>query len=314
SSGVIDKVFEVAEGALSSPGSRLLMAGNPTKTSGYFFDSHNKNRGSFTTLHFKTQDSPLAAPDYREKLVRKFGENSNVVRVRADGEFPKQEDDVLIALELVEPILFREPVQFVSGTKRRLGIDVARYGDDRTTFVLRAGPTIEHIHFHEKKDLMETVGRAAHLARAWHAHEICVDVNGMGGGVADRLRELGFTVIDVDVNVAAPGRPAGALFQADKMRDHLMLELLEWLEDPRASAYLAANESPEQKEMIEDMIGEIASVKYKLLSNGKLRIESKDEMKARGLRSPDFMEGLNMTLTPQRSGTGRISSAGKRVF
>src|SRR5208282_2020426 len=81
-------IFEVAEGALSSPNASLLMGGNPTRSTGYFAASHKHNRGDFRCLHFKSQDSPLVAPGYRAGLVRKFGEGSNVVRVRADGEFP----------------------------------------------------------------------------------------------------------------------------------------------------------------------------------------------------------------------------------
>ena len=93
-SGVPEEVFEAAEGALSSPGARVLMLGNPLRNSGTFAASHKHNRGDYTSLHFRSQDSPLVDPGYRDRLVRKWGEDSNVVRVRADGEFPRQEDDV----------------------------------------------------------------------------------------------------------------------------------------------------------------------------------------------------------------------------
>ena len=60
-------------------------------------------------MHFRLQDSPLVAPDYRTRLVRKWGEESNVVRVRADGVFPRQNTDVIIVLDLTEPYMSREP-------------------------------------------------------------------------------------------------------------------------------------------------------------------------------------------------------------
>ena len=111
-SGVDDKIFEVAEGALSSHGARLLMVGNPTRNTGYFARSHKQDRADFTALHFKCGDSPLVDPTYRQRLVRKFGEGSNVVRVRADGDFPKQDDDTLIALEDAEAAIARnEPAK-----------------------------------------------------------------------------------------------------------------------------------------------------------------------------------------------------------
>ena len=142
-SAVPEEVFEAAEGALSSPGARVLMLGNPTRNTGTFAASHKHNRGEYTALHFRSQDSPLVDPGYRDRLVRKWGEGSNVVRVRADGDFPRQEDDILISLELTEPCTRRERRE--GGGKRRLGVDVARMGADRTTFVLRHGSVVEHI-------------------------------------------------------------------------------------------------------------------------------------------------------------------------
>src|SRR5439155_6516448 len=136
-SSIDEAIFEAAEGALSTPGARVLMLGNPTRNSGTFAASYKQHREEYVALHFRSQDSPLVDPSYRERLVRKWGEGSNVVRVRADGEFPRQEDDMLISLELTEPCLTRERVPG-EGT-RRLGVDVARMGSDRTVLVLRHG-------------------------------------------------------------------------------------------------------------------------------------------------------------------------------
>jgi phage terminase large subunit len=107
-SGVDDVVFEVAEGALSSPDSRVLMIGNATRNTGYFAASHKHRRQEYTCLHFKSSESPLVDADFRDGLVRRFGEDSNVVRVRADGEFPKQDDDTLISVEDTEMALSRD--------------------------------------------------------------------------------------------------------------------------------------------------------------------------------------------------------------
>jgi hypothetical protein len=122
--GVADIVFEVAEGALASPNSSLLMGGNPTRGTGYFANSHKHNRGDFTCLHFKSSDSPLVATGYRDGLVRKFGEGSNVVRVRADGEFPRADDDTLIPPQQSRANNHNEPGQGFFGatlSKKFLG-------------------------------------------------------------------------------------------------------------------------------------------------------------------------------------------------
>src|SRR5271165_776209 len=177
-----------AEGALASPNSSLLMCGNPTRGTGYFANSHKHNRGDYETLHFRSSDSPLVDPGYRDGLVRKFGEDSNVVRVRADGEFPRADDDTLIPLDLVEAAIMRE--RNPEDGQRRLGIDVARFGDDRTVFVLRAGPNVEHVRIEGKRDTMEVVGIAVKLIKQWRAQTVCIDTIGIGSGVYDRLTEI----------------------------------------------------------------------------------------------------------------------------
>jgi phage terminase large subunit len=299
-SGVDDKIFEVAEGALSSHGARLLMVGNPTRNTGYFARSHKQDRADYTALHFKCSDSPLVDGNYRERLVRKFGEGSNVVRVRADGEFPKQDDDVLIALEDVEGALDREPGD-PSG-ERRLGVDVARFGDDRTVFVLRQGSRIEHVVIKAKQDTMVTAGQAKNYRALWKADRIYVDANGLGAGVVDRLKEQNEPVVGVMVSEAAPERarrlrPGGAKQdgQPFKLRDFLWMEMARWVRE----------ESPSfkgvDKDTAEDLAGELASVKYHIDSSGRIVVESKDEMKRRGLRSPDLADALGVTFAESRT-------------
>jgi phage terminase large subunit len=165
------------------------MGGNPTRSTGYFAASHKHNRADFSTLHFRSDESPLVADDYRAGLVRKFGEGSNVVRVRADGDFPKSDDDTLIPLDLVEAAIRRERYSESIG-HRRLGIDVARYGDDRTVFILRAGPNVEKVRIEAKLSLMEVAGIAVSLIKKWRVNAVYVDVIGIGAGVFDRLVEL----------------------------------------------------------------------------------------------------------------------------
>jgi phage terminase large subunit len=291
-SGILEATFETAEGALSSPGARVIMVGNPTRNTGTFAASHKQHRGEYTALHFRSQDSPLVDPEYRPRLVRKFGAESNVVRVRADGEFPKQDDDVLISLELTEAALQRDRVP---GTgPRRLGVDVARYGDDRTVLLLRHGQVVEHIAIYSKQDTMVTVGHVIQAVQAWHVTEVYVDVIGVGAGVYDRLAELqrekklAAAVTAVNVAEAAPGRPADQDAQGKTLRDHLWLQTAAWLRD-EAPVFAA------DREHCEDLAGELSSLKYAPDSSGRLVVESKDAMKARNLRSPDLADALVVT-------------------
>ena len=309
-SGVDDKVYEVAEGALSSPKSRLLMLGNPTKSTGYFARSHKESRGLYKTLHFKTSDSPLADPEYRDKLCRKFGAGSNVVRVRADGEFPLQDDDVLISLELTEASLKREKYNDYHLPKI-LGVDVARFGDDRTTFVLRQGRNVLEVAIKEKQSTMVTAGNVMNYIREWNVEFVNIDVCGLGAGVVDRVEELVKelelkNVYVSGVNVAEKSEERSVFDNIDappfRLRDSLWLSCANWFRDDKPSLIGAP------VDYAEDMVGELSSVKYKIDSSGRLVIESKDEMKRRGLRSCDLADGLNLTFAPNTAGIwGRLA-------
>ena len=302
--GVSDRVFEVAEGALASPNSSLLMGGNPTRGTGYFAASHKQNRADYTTLHFRSGESPLVGKDYRDGLVRKFGEGSNVVRVRADGDFPKADDDTLIPLDLVEAAIQRE--RHADSAQRRLGIDVARYGDDRTVFILRAGPNVEKVRIEAKLSVLKVVGIAVQLIKCWKVQMVCIDTIGVGAGVFDRLVELKKELDDyglpkiappvqlVSVNVAekAPEHSVhqlGVEAQPYRLRDYLWLEMARWLREEEPS--FAGLDS----EVAQDLAGELASVRFAIDSSGRTVIEPKDAMKKRGLHSCDLADALGAT-------------------
>ena len=317
--GVQDIIFEVAEGALASPNSSLLMGGNPTRSTGYFAASHKQNRADYTCLHFRSSDSPLVAKGYRDGLVRKFGEGSNVVRVRADGEFPRADDDTLIPLDLVEAAISRERDPGI-GQQRRLGIDVARYGDDRTVFTLRAGPNVEKVRIEAKLSVMEIAGIAVNLIREWKAQAVYVDVIGIGSGVYDRLVEMrkefddaghpkihtNVQLVDVNVATKAPVRAVQVLeteSQPYRLRDYLWLEMSKWFREEEPS--FAGLDS----DIAQDLAGELASVRFSIDSSGRTVIESKDQMKKRGLRSCDLADSLATTFY-----TSGVMGKGAAIF
>jgi phage terminase large subunit len=273
-----------------------LLLGNATRNSGTFAASHKANRGDYTTLHFRSQDSPLVDAGYRPRLVRRWGEGSNVVRVRADGEFPRQEDDVLISLDLTEPCLSRERDQGVG--QRILGVDVARMGSDRTVLLLRQGRVVEQIKVYAKRDTMLTVGCIVAVLDVWRVDVVAIDLIGVGAGVHDRLAELKrlgrirCQVMGVDVSRAAPPKQLQDEMQAYRLRDHLWLLAAKWLrdDDPVFCA--------DDRQACADLAGELASVEYALHSDGSLVVESKDEMRKRLGHSPDLADALCCTFGP----------------
>jgi phage terminase large subunit len=291
-SGVDELIFEAAEGALSTPQARVLLLGNPTRVSGTFYASHHANRNQYTTLHFRSQDSPLVDPSYRPRLVAKWGAESNVVRVRADGDFPRQEEDMLISLDLTEPCLTRERVPGYG--LRRLGIDVARMGSDRTALVLRHGRVVDQIAVYAKQDTMVTVGRILAVLKPWQVDEISVDIVGLGAGVYDRLVELRdqgmhrCVVVAVNAAEQAPEKDKDDDFTARRMRDYLWGQAKLWL--ARDAPVFCADPL-----LSSDLAAELSSTRYTIDSSGCIVVESKDLMRSRLGHSPDLADALNCT-------------------
>jgi hypothetical protein len=291
SSGIDDVVFEVGQGAMSTPGAKTVLTGNPTRTSGYFYNTHHKSRGRWWTRRvsclevIEEQKSwppqhRFANPDYPEEVADEYGLESNVYRYRVLGEFALEEDDVVIPLPLIEGAVGRDVGP--SG-KRIWGVDVARFGDDRSALAKRRGNHLEEpVKSWRHRDLMQTSGL---ILNEWEAaglrkpERILVDSIGMGAGVLDRLKEAGLPVYGVNV-----GESSSADDKFVRLRDELWWRAREWFDKKDCRI-------PDD----DGLMGELSAVKYDFTSAGKIHIESKDEMKKRGLKSPDLADAFCLT-------------------
>ena len=303
-SGVPDIIFEVALGALSTPGAIQIMTGNPTRNSGYFHDSHHKDRARWWTIRVNSEDVPRAR-GHIDDVIKKYGKDSNEYRVRVLGEFPLADDDTMIPLELVEAATNRDV--HPTRVKPIWGVDVARFGDDRSVIIKRRGNVIlEPPIVMQKRDTMVVAG---HVVKEYEKtdevdrpHEICVDVIGIGAGVVDRLDELGLPVRGVNV-----GESPSVKGQYMKLRDELWWAVREWFDarDVRI---------PDHQELISELIVPT----YKTLSVGKIQVERKDEVKKRVGRSPDLADALMLTFAShevrqENTDRHRARSAGRQA-
>src|SRR5262249_21493289 len=142
------------------------------------------------------------------------------------GEFATREDDVLIPAYLVDAAVDRH-IEVDADAPLMYGLDIARFGDDRTVLVKRRGQVVFDIKWWQKEDTMVTVGVVVNQATrdgGTGSVEICADVIGIGAGVCDRLREMGYEVRDVNVAEASPMNPI-----ASRLRDDLWLQVRDWL-------------------------------------------------------------------------------------
>jgi hypothetical protein len=280
-SGISDIVFEVGMGALSTPGAKVVMAGNPTRTSGFFYDTHHSLRHRWHTMHVSCLDVPRAQ-GHIEDIKAKYGENSNAWRVRVLGEFPTTDDETVIPLELVLSAVGRNvsPLEYYP----TWGVDVARFGDDRTALAKRqANKLIEPVKHWSGTDLMVTAGKIRAEYEATHydmrPREILIDAIGLGAGVYDRCREMGLPVRAINVGEAAATRE-----NCMRLRDELWFKGREWFQD--RSCCMPQDDA---------LIAELTAPTYTFTSTGKMVVESKADMKKRGMRSPDLADAFLLT-------------------
>jgi hypothetical protein len=286
-SGVEDIIFETGEGAMSTPGAKTIMAGNPTRTSGYFFDAFHKMRDRWSRFKVGCADSSLVAADYAADMAKRYGSESNIYKVRVLGEFPESEDDVVIPLYLAEAAINRE-VELVKSMRPVWGLDVARFGDDRSALAKRQGNHLFEVKSWHGLDLMQTVGRVADefldTELDERPGEILVDVIGLGAGVVDRLRELNLPDVSIRGINVGEARSQDAKDRYMRLRDELWFRLRDWLDAGDCRL-------PDDDELIAELTG----LKFTYTSSGKLQVEAKSDAKKRGIRSPDLADAAVLT-------------------
>lgn len=294
-SGIPEKVFEAAAGSMSSDNALTLLLGNPVRTSGTFFESHHRLKSEWYTMHVSCVDSPRVSKEFIKEMAVRYGEDSSAYFVRVLGKFPKTDDETIISLSLVEDAQNRD-VEMSEFTPKIWGLDVARFGTDSSVLAERQGTIITNIDVWKGKDLMQLVGLVHNKYQenlpSDRPVEIMVDSIGLGAGVVDRLRELELPVRGI--NVAESPSMRG---QYLNLRAELWFRMKEWLE---------ARDCKIPKD--ESLFSELVSPRYSFSSTGKLKVESKQEMKKRGLPSPDRADAVILTLASQPS----IAMFGKR--
>lgn len=281
-SGIPEKVFESAAGSMSSADACTILIGNPVRSTGLFFDTHTRLAHRWTTFHISAFDSPRVTPDFIDEMRERYGEFSNPYRVRVLGEFPVSDDDTIIPYELIDGARHRD-IRISLDAPRVWGLDVARFGSDRSALVERQTSTAKTLEIYKQIDLMSLVGRVHNRYEECvydrRPSHIFVDAIGLGAGVVDRLRELGLPVYGVNVSESAALKDRYL-----NLRSELWFEARSWL--ATKTVKLADDEV---------LCGELTVPKYKFNSNGKIQVEPKHEIKKRGLPSPDVADAFVLT-------------------
>ena len=276
-----DPTWDALEGAFSTGECYALAISTPGDLSGRFFDIHRRKPGfeDWKTRHIKLDECIKAgriSKDWVEARRRQWGESSPVFQARVLGEFPDQAEDALISLKWVE-----DAIERVIESKRDYdaiaGLDVAEFGSDDSAIVVRAGPQVLYMETWHGNDVMSTAGRAKAIASRYGAM-IQVD-EGFGNSVRARLQELDYPCYGVHFGASADDT------------EHFINKRAEMFWGLRERFYdgdISISQSPET----DRLVGELTALKYKYSSSGKLQIESKADMRKRGVPSPDLADAL----------------------
>jgi len=298
--GIEPQIYEAVEAILTSEGAKVLLIGNPTEPDNEFFKTfssklYNKiHISAFHTPNFRNIANVeqlrsmteaeldaevthpyLITPKWARQRLDEWGEDSPAFLGRILGEFPDVGTQTLIPLSWVMKATMRTPDRDKPCT---LGVDVARFGDDESVICVRLGNGVEKIRTFNKLDTVEVADEVTQVFREYEkvCELIAVDAVGIGAGVADTLRKRGLPAIDIE--------SAEKAYQYNRFynkRTEMWYKLRELF---RTDAIAIPNN--------EVAIGELTTPRYSFDQGGRYVLESKSDMKKRGLKSPNTADAI----------------------
>lgn len=280
-SGIHEVIWETAEGALTDGGGVFMAFGNPTKNTGRFYDTFShKDISKFWGNHTVNCESvdrvdKQLLKDWRDM----YGADSDFYRVRCLGEFPKHGTKQFIPLEVCEEAAARRlPAEAYEGQPLVLGVDVARFGEDRTVFTMRQGPKLLFQEIHKGLDTQQTGMRAAQFINQHAPEVVFVDDVGLGAGVTDFLRHSGFRDV-IGVNGSNKSRNPDL---HRNLRGDCWQDMKDWLK------YADIPDEP-------DLIRDLTVIEYEFDTKMRFILDSKEVLRKRGEKSPDLADSLALT-------------------
>ncbi len=279
-SAIPDVIWETAEGALTDRDTEILwlVAGNPTKASGRFRECFGRYAHRWSRRQIDSRSVGFTNKAQIAQWVEDYGEDSDFVRVRVRGVFPRVGTAQFVASDLVEQAQAREAAHGLQDPVV-VGVDVARYGGDETVIAVRVGRDARTHAWIPLRglDSMQVAARVVEVIRRLRPDAVVVDGGGVGAGVVDRLREVGHPVIEANFG----GRADDPRVYADKGAE-MWGRLRDWL---------AGGALPADPLLRDQLVGR----EYGYSPTLQIRLERKQDMKARGLASPDRADALALT-------------------
>lgn len=286
-SAIADNVWEVAEGALTDEDTEIihLAFGNPTQNTGRFRECFGRFKHRWKTFQVDSRSVEGTNKAQIEKWIEDYGEDSDFVRVRVRGEFPRAGSSQFIASDVVAAAR-RYKAQDFTTLPKILSVDVARFGDDQTVIGTRQGRKARILIKLRGLDTVQVAERAIRYMEEEQPDATVIDGDGLGAGVIDHINFRGFGKRLFEFHGGANANDSNMYYNR---RTECWGLMRDWL---RAGA-----EIPDDPELDADLTSPEYFAAAGKKFNGALCLEQKEDMKKRGLASPDCGDMLAMTFS-----------------
>jgi hypothetical protein len=311
-SGIPDVIWDVSTGALTDKNTEIIWPafGNPTRNIGRFRECFAGGRFHHRWSNRQIDSRNVSITNKAEiaEWIEDYGEDSDFVRVRVRGIFPRAGTSQFISSDLVNAA--SDPNRDVDVSLYDalvMGVDVARFGDDKTVFRFRRGRdgrSIKPLKF-RGLDTMQVAARVAEAFAIYKPDAIFIDNGGFGAGVVDRCNYLHLPVLGIDFGSSPDreiqGRESGVWYY--NKRAEMWGAMREWLVGGAID-----ND--------EELKADLPAVEYGYSLKGSrdcIVLEKKEHMKARGLSSPDDGDALALTFAHPVAATDQRDKYGPRA-
>lgn len=282
-SAISDRIWEVAEGALTDEDTEIiwLAFGNPTQNTGRFRECFGRFKHRWRTFQIDSRAVEGTNKAQIEKWIADYGEDSDFVRVRVRGEFPRAGSSQFIPSDTVAAARTYKAVGF-ENLPKVLSVDVARFGDDQTVIGLRQGRKAVILGKYRGKDTVWVAEQVIRFMESEQPDATVIDADGLGAGVVDQVTHRGYSRRLFEFHGGETAADANAYFNR---RAEVWGSMRDWL--------MAGAEIPDDAELADDLTGP----EYGFSSKQQIQLEKKEDMKKRGLASPDCGDMLAMTFS-----------------
>jgi hypothetical protein len=272
-------ILETLMGALTDADTEIILVlfGNPTRNDGVFFECFNRERHRWIGKTVDSRNVPITNKEQIAQWIADYGEDSDFVRVRVRGEFPRAGTNQLISMEAVHAA--RTRTHRMARSPFVIGVDPARFGEDESVITLREGDQVHPQICRRELGLMDLAGLVSDQIVRFTPEAVFVDEIGMGAGVVDRLRQLGHKMVHGVVSSA----PASDRSLYINLNAEMWGRMGDWI--------ARTGIIPDDPELAQQLV----SRQYGYDAQNRIQLEKKADMKKRGLSSPDRADSLALT-------------------